>query len=100
MSVPLTLPEFERLLAGALALYPAGCISDMDEMMETCRPLVLRLLAGERDRCARALATAARQAFEQAMICQDQFHPWRHMKERCDTLEFAEDLVLCMGDPE
>lgn len=100
MTAPLTLAEFECLLADALALYPAGYISDMDEMMETCRPLILRLLAGERDRCARTLATAARQAFEQAMILQDQFHPSRHMEERRDTLEFAEDLVRRMGGPE
>ena len=56
-SEPMTLGEFEREAVATLDSAVGWAISrwEAQKQMDALRPLLLRLLAGERERCARTL---------------------------------------------
>lgn len=108
-SDPMTLAEFERQAERHLLIHvgqaqtraeDAGCdLSDELEFAPVLRPFVLRLLAAERERVAKALAKAAEDSYAEAALLRRQHLPYTHLDERGDTLEFAEELIREMEDP-
>ena len=57
-SEPMTLAEFEREIDRRLALYDGG--GESVDLPGRLRPLILRLLAGERERCERVVEDSLR----------------------------------------
>lgn len=99
MPDPMTLTEFEREANNLVWIKAHEAFGASGVAFVNLRPLLLRLLAGERERCAQVLAKAAEDAYAEAALLRRQHLPNTHMDERGSTLDFAERLIRSMEDP-
>ena len=91
----LSRPKFDKQMEG-MNLYDAN--GEGVRLLDLIYNSVTQLLAWERHRCATVLGKAAEVAFREAEILRHHNLAYQHRADRGDALEFAEQLILEMGD--